>query len=296
MAAQDRFKFQPGDEEPDVPFRGEDLTKRVNKLGHRVGFLTLLLPCLLAIATYVAYRDLVMRANQTQSSELRSVERLSADVEHQLATLNSRIGDMEAAFTTKVDAVQNGIVALQEAIQKSQAALERIDAAKADKKEFSDAFARIDSALTSNSKDLQALTKDLQTVTPFREELGSAAALRKEVEGLSSRLRNLENSLGKDLTGLAGYMDRTKADLTQIKKDLANLQTQKLDRASMDLEILKSKKLYQMALDQEISRIDKRLSTLQRRLDQIERAFRERSFEVPSQPSVSGSIKERPVE
>jgi hypothetical protein len=64
----------------------------------------------------------------------------------------------------------------------------------------------------------------------------------------------------------------------------------------MDLEILKSKKLYQMALDQEISRIDKKLSTLQRRLDQVERAFGERSFEAPSHPSVSGSIKERPVE
>ena len=61
------------------------------------------------------------------------------------------------------------------------------------------------------------MTKDLQGLAPFREELGSASALRNDVASVSARLQKLENSLGKDLTGLAGYMDRNKAELTQIK-------------------------------------------------------------------------------
>lgn len=294
MAAQDRFKFHPGDEEHEAPLQDEDLKKRVNRLGYRVSFLTLLLPCLLAIATYVAYRDLAMRASQVQSTELRSVERLSADVEHQASTLNSRIADMEAAFTTRVEALQNGLASLQETIKKNQETLEKIDATKTDPKELSEALSRIDATLTSNRKDLDAIAKELQTVTPFREELGSAAALRKEVDTLSSRLRSLENTLGKDLTGLAGYMDRTKADLSQIKKDLAELQTRKIDKVSLDLELLKLKKVYQTELDQEIGRIDKKLSMLQRRIEQVERAFGARSSAVPPLPPLTGKVEEQP--
>lgn len=294
MAAQDRFKFHPGDEEHEAPLQDEDLKKRVNRLGYRVSFLTLLLPCLLAIATYVAYRDLAMRASQVQSTELRSVERLSADVEHQASTLNSRIADMEAAFTTRVEALQNGLASLQETIKKNQETLEKIDATKTDPKELSEALSRIDATLTSNRKDLDAIAKELQTVTPFREELGSAAALRKEVDTLSSRLRSLENTLGKDLTGLAGYMDRTKADLSQIKKDLAELQARKIDKVSLDLELLKLKKVYQTELDQEIGRIDKKLNMLQRRIEQVERAFGARSSAVPPLPPLTGKVEEQP--
>jgi DNA repair exonuclease SbcCD ATPase subunit len=291
MADQDRFRFNLGDDEPEIPVQDEDLKGRVSKLGHRVSFLTLLLPCLLAVAVYVAYRDLALRATQTQSTELRSAERLSADLDQRLAGLNTRIADLEAAATAKADAAQSGIIGLQEAAKKSQASLEKIDTGKADKKELNDALARVDSALAANSKDLQALAKDLQALAPFREELGSAAVLRKDVAALSSRLQKLEDMLGKDLTGLAGYMDRTKADITQIKTDLSNLQARKLDRESMDLEILKAKKLYQMAIDQEIGRIDKTLNTLQRRVDQVEKAFSDRSSSVPSLPPLAEGIK-----
>jgi hypothetical protein len=60
---------------------------------------------------------------------------------------------------------------------------------------------------------------------------------------------------------------------------------------------LKAKKSYQIALDQEMSRIEKSLSTIHRRLDQIERAF------VPpaargsqTAPAAPGGIREQPIE
>ena len=142
---------------------------------------------------------------------------------------------------------------------------------------------------------MQGLTKDLQALAPFREELGSASALRNDVASVSARLQKLENSLGKDLTGLAGYMDRNKAELTQIKTELANLQSRKLDRESTDLEILKAKKSYQTALDQEMSRIEKTLSAIQRRLDQIERAFAAPAAKGTT-PAAPGGIREQPLE
>jgi uncharacterized protein YoxC len=239
---------------------------------------------------------------QTQHIELQSVDRLAADLQQKTAALLTRVSEIEATVGAKLDEVSKSVPALQEGIKKAEAGVERHTADKADKKELENSAARVDAALAALSKDLQGLTrevqgltKDLQGLAPFREELGSASALRNDVNGVSARLQKLENSLGKDLTGLAGYMDRNKAELTQIKTELANLQSRKLDRESIDLEVLKAKKSYQTALDQEMSRIEKTLSAIQRRLDQIERAFAPPAARG-SVPAAPGSIREQPLE
>ena len=289
MADKDRFRFNLEDDEPEVPSNEEELKRRIAKLGNRLSFVTLLLPCLLAVALYVGYQDLVLRTAKTQGSELRSAERLAAEADQKWAELGARLTDVEAALTARVDAAQKSFQAVQEELRKGESGIDKVVAAKADKKELADATVRIDAALAGVQKDLQALA-------PFREELGQAAALRAEVTSVSTRLQKLENSLGKDLTGLAGYMDRTKSDLEKIRADLAGLQSRKIDREALDLENLKTKRLYQMALDQEVGRIDKTLGTLQRRLDQLEKAFGARSGAAPSLPPLTGGIKEQPVE
>jgi len=301
MMEQDKFRFQLGDEEPEPPAIDEALQRRVHKLSQRMSFLTLMLPCLIALVLYVAYRDISLRVAQTQHSELQSVDRLAADLQLKTDALLARVSELEATVGAKLDEVSKSVFALQEGIKKTEAAVERQNTDKADKKELQDSAARVDAALAALSKDLQGhtrevqgLTKDLQALAPFREELGSASALRNDVASVSARLQKLENSLGKDLTGLAGYMDRNKTELTQIKTELANLQSRKLDRESIDLEILKAKKSYQTALDQEMSRIEKTLSAIQRRLDQIERAFAPPARGTA--PAAPGAIREQPLE
>jgi DNA repair exonuclease SbcCD ATPase subunit len=302
MTEQDKFRFQLGDEEPEPPAIDEALQRRVHKLSQRMSFLTLMLPCLIALVIYVAYRDINLRVAQTQQSELQSVDRIAKDLELKSAALLTRVSELEAAVGAKLDEASKSAFALQEEIKKAEAAVERHTTDKADKKQLEDSAARVDAALAVLSKDVQGLTrelqgvtKDLQALAPFREELGSASALRNDVNSVSARLQKLENSLGKDLTGLAGYMDRNKAELTQIKTELANLQSRKLDRESTDLEILKAKKSYQTALDQEMSRIEKTLSAIQRRLDQIERAFASPAAKGTA-PTAPGGIREQPLE
>jgi chromosome segregation ATPase len=297
MMEQDKFRFQLGEEEPERPAIDEALQRRVHKLSQRMSFLTLMLPCLIAIVLYVAYRDIKLRVSQTQHIELQSVDRLAADLEQKTAALLARVSELEATVGAQLDEASKSVFALQEGIKKAQATLERHNTDKADKKELDNSAARVDAVLAALSKDLQGLTREVQGLAPFREELGSASALRNDVNGVSARLQKLENSLGKDLTGLAGYLDRNKAELTQIKTELAKLQSRKLDGESIDLEILKAKKSYQTALDQEMSRIEKTLSTIHRRLDQIERAFAAPAARgSQAAPAAPGGIREQPLE
>jgi DNA repair exonuclease SbcCD ATPase subunit len=294
MANQDRFRFEPGDEEPELTVPDEELQKRIKRLSQRISFLTLLLPSLIAIVIYVAYHDLTQRLIRTQSSDLQSLQRLTTDVEHKIDPMNARLGNVESTLAKLTD-VQNSIQVLREELRKSDTAMEKINAAKVERKEIEEAIQRHETMLAAMGKDLQGLSKDLQTLAPMREELGASTTLRNEIQSLSTRLQKLESGLGKDLTGLAGYMERTKSDLEKLKSDLNGLQARKLDRDAMELEVLKTKRLYQLALDQEIGRIDKALTTLQRRLEQVERAFGSKSG-APPLPPLTGGITEKPIE
>jgi len=90
-------------------------------------------------------------------------------------------------------------------------------------------------------------------------------------------------------------MERSKSELEKIKSELSSLQTRKLDREAMDLEALKAKRLYQMALDQEISRIDKnpQLAAAPARAAGKSLGLQIRG---PPLPPLTGGIKEQPVE
>ena len=294
MANQERFRFDLSDEETEPAAQDEELKKRLNRLSQRMSFLTLLLPCLLAIVIYVAYQDLTQRLIRTRTSEIHSVERLAQDIEQRMASLTARLGDFEAALGRLGD-LPNRMQALQEEWRKGETAMEKNVTAKADRKEIEELVNRHQTALASLGKDVQALAKEVQGLAPLREELGSGAALRSDVQALSARLQKLENSLGEDLTGLAGYMERSKSDLEKIKSEVSGLQARKLDREAVDLEVLKAKRLYQIALDQEIGRVDKAFATLQRRLEQLEKAFGSRSS-GPSLPPLTGGITEQPIE
>lgn len=296
MGNQDRFRFEPGDEEPELAVVDEELKKRVNRLSQRISFLTLLLPSLIAIVIYVAYHDLAQRLTRTQSSDLRSVEKLATDTEQKTAALSARLGEIEAALAQVVSA-QAKLQPLQEDLRKAGSEMDKLNAAKADKKEVEEAAKRNEDALAVVNKNVQALAKEVQTLAPFREELGVSATLRSEIQTLSGRLQKLEGSLGKDLTGLAGYMDRSRSELEKVRSELSGLQARKLDRDGLELELLKAKRLYQIALDQEIARIDKAVNTVQRRLEQVEKSLGSKtSSAAPSLPPLTGGIKEQPVE
>lgn len=302
MADQDKFRFHLGDEEPEPPTVDEALQRRVHTLGQRVSFLALVLPCLLAVVIYLAYREIEMRVTQAQQSDGHAAERLAADLEQKSGELHERMAELDAAVIARLEGVRTGMEGLQREMKNALEAFQALNASKTGKSEWEETVARIDASIASNAKTLQelsanvqSLNKDLQALAPFREELGSAAAMRSELGRLSARLQSLENSLGKDLTGVAGFMERNRAELAQVKAELAKVQSGRVDREYIDLEILKAKKVQQTAMEQELSRIEKMLSGLQRRIDQLERAFSTPAGRS-SPPPAPGTIREQPLQ
>lgn len=284
MSDQERFRFSPHDEEPDAPLPDEALIQRVNQISRRLSFVTLLLPCLLAIVVYVVYRDVVSLLTESRAGELQSVEALTAQFDQKLSGLAARLDALEGGVKERLEALPKNVSAVQEELRKSDAAVAALRAEKADKKDLAESLARTDAAVAAVAKDLQALA-------PFREELGATASLRQELTAVAARLAKLEAALGKDLTGMAGFIEKSRTDLSQLRAEMARLAGRTIDREALELELLKSRRITQIALEQEAARLDKALAGLQRRLDQLERTA------APARGGAApGTIREQTLE
>lgn len=299
MSDSDRFRFDLRDEEEPRDFLlEEERNRRIARLDRRVSLLMILLPLLLAIAFYAAWQDLNERFPRPATTTAESpLERLSAETGELRARLDEQLPALEKRLAEQREEFSRELPLLQEAVRKAVSAAEKADAAKADKKELAEAVARIEATLEALRRDLQTQGEEIKALSPFREELGAAGSLREEMQGLAERLRALENRLGKDLTAIAGFIERSKTDLDKIKTEIADLKGRKLDRETLELENLKTKRLYQLALEQEVARLEKNINALQRRIDQVERALgAPRSRSAPGLPPLTGDIQEKPLD
>ncbi len=298
MSDSDRFRFDLSDEEEPRDFLlEEERDRRIARLDRRVSLLMILLPLLLAIAFYAAWQDLNERFPRPATTAESPLERLSAETAELRARLEERLPALEKQLAEQREVFSRELPLMQEAVRKAVSAAEKADATKADKKDLAEAVARIEAALEALRRDLQTQGGEIKALSPFREELGAARSLREELQGLAERQRSLENRLGKDLTAIAGFIERSKTDLDKIKTEIADLKGHKLDRETLELENLKTKRLYQIALEQEVARLEKSINALQRRIDQVERALgAPRSRSAPGLPPLTGDIQEKPLD
>ena len=74
------FKFD-GDDEPDSEqtiYQEEAKDRRVEKLSHRVTIISILVPVLLGVVFYIAYRDITSRVSQSQDTGAMEIQNLSS--------------------------------------------------------------------------------------------------------------------------------------------------------------------------------------------------------------------------
>jgi archaellum component FlaC len=164
----------------------------------------------------------------------------------------------------------------------------KINATKVDKKEQQDAIAKIDTALGPIRKELESLApmrkqleslapmrKELETLTPMRKQLEALTPMRNDLKAVTAELQSLDKDTQQQLSTLSANLEKTLNDLTRIQSDIqsdmSNLSDQKLDKDALQLELLKARKKYQRELELTNLALDKRLSTILRKIRDLEK-------------------------
>ena len=253
------FKFN-GDDEPDSEqtlYQEEAKDRRVEKLSHRVTIISILIPVLIGVIFYISYRDITSRVSQSQDTGAMEIQNLSTQLEENFAALSVKYGDLEAALTQKLAALEKVDKAMKNNLKKAEVTVAKINATKATKKDQQDAIAKIDKALN-----------------PIRQEL-------KAIKSVTTELQARDNDLKQQLSTLSANTDKTlkelgtiPKELTAIQTDLSSLSSRMLNKDALQLELLKARKNFQRDLELTKSAIDKRLASMLRKIKDLEKLAR----------------------
>ena len=260
------FKFNgDGNEEPDSEqaiYQEEAKDRRVEKLGHRVTIISILIPVLIGVVFYIAYRDITGRVSQSQDTGAMEIQNLSSQLEENFAKLSTKYADLETALTQKLATLEKVDKSMKDNLKKAEDTVAQINATKADKKDQQDAIDKIDKALNPLRQELKAIKSvaaDLQTQNND---------LKQQLAALSTNLTRLSASTE---TTLKESTAAQKKELNAIQTNLASLSDRKMDKDALQLEMLKARKFFQRDLDDTKSSIDKQLTTMLRKIKDLEK-------------------------
>lgn len=250
------FKFN-GDEEPEPEptlYQDEAKDRRVEKLSHRVTIISILIPVLIGVVFYIAYRDITSRVSQTEDTGAMEIQNLATQLQDKFDEISSKYGELEASLTQKLAALEKVDKAMKANLKKAENMVSKINATKADKKDQQDAIAKIDTKLD-----------------PIRKELKALSTMRNDLKTLTAELQSLDADVKQKLTATSAKVDQALKNLTTIQSDMSALASQKLDKDTLQLELLKAKKSYQKELDLTKAALDKRLTSILRKVRDLEK-------------------------
>ena len=280
------FKFN-GDDEPDSEqtlYQEEAKDRRVEKLNHRVTIISILIPVLIGVVFYMAYRDITGRVSQSQDTGAMEIQNLSTQLEDQFEALSKKYGELETSLAQKLATLEKVDKSMTTNLKQAQDMVSKINATKVDKKDQQDAIAKIDTALGPIRKELESLgpirkeletlapmRKELETLTPMRTQLEALGPMRNDLKAVTAELRSLDTDTQQQLATISANLDEALKNLTRIQSDTSNLSDQKLDKDALQLELLKAKKNYQRELELTKLTLDKRLSSILRKMRDLEK-------------------------
>lgn len=251
-----KFKFN-GEDEPESEqtlYQDEAKDRRVEKLSHRVTIISIFIPVLIGVVFYIAYRDITSRVSQSQDTEAMEIQNLSTQLQDKFDELSTKYGQLEASLVQKLAALEKVDKAMKANLKKAENTVSKINATKVDKKDQQDAIAKIDTALS-----------------PIRKELKDISTMRNDLKAVTAELQSLDTDVQQKLTTISANVDKSLQNLTKIQYDMSALSNQKLDNDTLQLELLKAKKSYQKELDLTKKALDKRLSSILRKIRDLEK-------------------------
>ena len=263
------FRFNADDQEPDELYHEEMKDLRIEKLNQRITLISILLPCLIAVAIYFGYRDLTSRVHQGRDSGNLEVQKLSKQMEElsnkfneKLITFSTTLSAQEQDFgnsisgklktiNNNIEVLNKNIKSINEGLKQTKGALKKLDKAKADTKSQKTAIANL-------KADLAPLKKELQLLK----------AIRADMKSVSTEVKNLGSQLTKEMAEVNSNAAKFKQEYDQLKASIARQLSEKIDKAALGVELLMFKK-NQGVHSQEITRLDQRLDSIQKNIEDM---------------------------
>lgn len=261
------FRFSADDQEPDEFYQEEMKDLRVEKLSQRITLISILLPCLIAVALYLGYRDLTSRVHMGRDNRDQEIQQLSnqmgalsekfnekldtfsAAISSQDQKFSDSISDQLTTINNDIDVLNKKLASLNGNLEQAQNAIKKLDKAKIDKKSQAAAIAKL-------KADLDLLKNETQSLTN----------IRVDIDSMSSELKNMQAQVTAEMEKVAENTATFKKEYDLLQASIAEQLNEKLDKATLGVELLMFKK-NQSNHSQELARLSQILDSIQKKIE-----------------------------
>ena len=283
-----KFQFNSDDQDPEAFYRDEIKDIRVEKLSQRVTLISILLPCLIAVAIYFGYRDVTGRVTQSQDTGSLEVQKLSRKLDELSRKFNEKLIAFSTTLSTQdrdFDTVMSGklktindnfdvlfkdLKSLNENLKQTKSSIKKLNASKADKKNQEAAIKKLNTSKVDKKSQAAAIAKIYTALEPINKELQTLTDIRQDLKSISSDILNLESKLTKDIAVAAADTDQFRKSYAELQTSVTSLASEKIDKATMDLEIFKLKKNFQNTISQAINGLNQKLDSIEKKIEEVQ--------------------------
>ena len=262
------FRFNADDQEPDEFYQEEMKDLRVEKLSQRITLISILLPCLIAVALYLGYRDLTNRVHMGRDNRDQEVQQLSNQMEALSEKFNEKfdtfsttissqdqkfsdsISDQLTTINDNIDVLNKKMASLNQNLEQAQNAIKKLDKAKIDKKSQAAVIAKLEEELDLLKNEIQSLTN-----------------IRANIDSMSSEIKNMQAQITAEMETVAENTAAFKKEYDLLQASIAEQLSEKLDKAALGVELLMFKK-NQSNQSQELARLSQILDSIQKKIEE----------------------------
>ena len=270
-----KFKFSGDDDAPEAIRQDELRELKMEKLGHRVTLLTILIPCMIGVIMVIAYLDIKDRVTRSQDTGTIGVQKLSKDLASKFSSLSleqAKIRDIQAKKLPKLEKdaafLRSKLSKLQKSVtQMSQSMITR------------DELARVVDNLNQKVSEVpQSLTADLETLA------SNVAALGSVDEQMAAEGNKRQAAIASHSNSLSAI----KTDMDTLRQKITNLGDAAIDKGELELALKLKEIAYRQLLLDKTTQLEKEIQILRNRIQKLQ------GGKQPSQPAAQKPLKPEP--
>ena len=252
MTEKDPYKFRIrlDDDISDSALQDDIEDLRITKLGRRITFVAVFIPCVVGAILFFAYIDLNKRVGKVHDTGTTAVRNVSKDLETRISTLAYEFSSSKESLTKQIASIESNLKEATTAIKYIRSA-RKIDNNK------------VNGQLAGIEKKLMPIRKDLDLVI--------------------SEIKNFDKKVARQLVQLTKTVEKTRNDL---QKDISTISSTKISKKAFDLAMIDQQVRFQEKLNQVSARLEKKLETARKKIAELEKAQAAYKKSKPMQPVI----------
>ena len=263
-----QFKLQSeplGEEidKPEIPSEINEL--RLEKVSQRVTLISIMIPVLIVIVLVIAYLDIKKRVVRTEDTGTIEFQKLSTDLESRFSSLSVRQARLEGDVAKLFEQTNHATATIQVRLKELQDTLEQVE--KVQK-----------SALKRSelNKTKQELVETINSLVESTNQTGEQVAA-------------ITDTLKKQMDELTLSLAETDRGISEMERQVTELDNSKIDKPAMDLALRLETMRVASDLKARIDSIEKKLISMEEKLQQTPKAPGSSSTSAPKTPAKSQS-------